>query len=76
MFEPRYGIWAPVGGNFGPLGTPEEPINASYERSRYPDQSTRGIEKWCRLHWRHYRYVQIFLEIVYLNCGLRPARAW
>jgi alkanesulfonate monooxygenase len=34
MFEPRYGIWAPVGGNFGPLDTPEEPINASYERSR------------------------------------------
>lgn len=34
MFEPRYGIWAPVGGNFGPLDTPEEPIDASYERSR------------------------------------------
>ena len=34
MLEPRYGIWAPVGGNFGPLNTPEEPVNASYERTR------------------------------------------
>ncbi|BAY60133.1 luciferase-like protein [Calothrix brevissima NIES-22] len=34
MSEPRYGIWAPVGGNFGPLDTQEEPIDASYERSR------------------------------------------
>lgn len=34
MSEPRYSIWAPVGGNFGPLNTPDEPINASYERTR------------------------------------------
>lgn len=34
MSEPRYGIWAPVGGNFGPLNSPEEPFDASYERSR------------------------------------------
>ncbi|BAY22015.1 luciferase-like protein [Calothrix sp. NIES-2100] len=34
MPEPRYGIWAPVGGNFGPLDTEEEPVDASYERSR------------------------------------------
>ncbi|WP_341529767.1 LLM class flavin-dependent oxidoreductase [Nostoc sp. UHCC 0302] len=34
MSEPRYGIWAPVGGNFGPLNTSEEPIDASYERTR------------------------------------------
>jgi alkanesulfonate monooxygenase len=34
MSEPRYGIWAPVGGNFGPLNTLEEPIDASYQRSR------------------------------------------
>jgi alkanesulfonate monooxygenase len=34
MSEPRYGIWAPVGGNFGPLNTPEEPLDASYERTR------------------------------------------
>ncbi|MEH2002785.1 MAG: hypothetical protein V7L00_29335 [Nostoc sp.] len=34
MLEPRYGIWVPVGGNFGPLNTPDEPIDASYERTR------------------------------------------
>ncbi|HEY9621383.1 MAG TPA: LLM class flavin-dependent oxidoreductase [Crinalium sp.] len=34
MVKPRYGIWAPVGGNFGPLDTPEEPIDASYERTQ------------------------------------------
>lgn len=34
MTEPRYGIWAPVGGNFGPLNTLEEPIDASYDRTR------------------------------------------
>ncbi|MEH1832128.1 MAG: hypothetical protein V7L29_08650 [Nostoc sp.] len=34
MSEPRYGIWAPVGGNFGPLNSPDEPIDASYERTR------------------------------------------
>ncbi|MEH2096910.1 LLM class flavin-dependent oxidoreductase [Nostoc sp.] len=34
MLEPRYGIWVPVGGNFGPLDTPDEPIDASYERTR------------------------------------------
>lgn len=34
MLEPRYGIWAPVGGNFGPLDTPEEPIDASYKRTQ------------------------------------------
>ncbi|MHC5761732.1 LLM class flavin-dependent oxidoreductase, partial [Nostoc sp.] len=34
MSEPRYGIWAPVGGNFGPLNAPDEPIDASYERTR------------------------------------------
>jgi alkanesulfonate monooxygenase len=34
MSEPRYGIWAPVGGNFGPLDTPEEPIDASYQRTQ------------------------------------------
>ncbi|MEH1963306.1 MAG: hypothetical protein V7L05_26350 [Nostoc sp.] len=34
MSEPRYGIWALVGGNFGPLDTQEEPVDASYERSR------------------------------------------
>ncbi|WP_208099089.1 hypothetical protein [Nostoc sp. 106C] len=36
MSKPRYGIWAPVGGNFGPLDTEEEPVDASYERSRSP----------------------------------------
>ncbi|BAY78170.1 luciferase-like protein [Nostoc linckia NIES-25] len=30
MSEPRYGIWSPAGGNFGPLNTPDEPIDASY----------------------------------------------
>ncbi|WP_292839828.1 hypothetical protein [Nostoc sp. NMS8] len=34
MSQPRYGIWAPVGGNFGPLNAPDEPIDASYERTR------------------------------------------
>ena len=34
MTEPRYGIWAPVGGNFGPLDTSEEPIDASFERTK------------------------------------------
>ncbi|MGF2035598.1 MAG: hypothetical protein RMZ43_009840 [Nostoc sp. CmiVER01] len=34
MSEPRYGIWVPVGGNFGPLDTPDEQIDASYERTR------------------------------------------
>ena len=34
MSKPRYGIWVPVGGNFGPLDTPDEPIDASYERTR------------------------------------------
>ncbi len=34
MVEPRYGIWAPVGGNFGPLDTLEEPIDASYQRTQ------------------------------------------
>jgi alkanesulfonate monooxygenase len=34
MKEPRYGIWAPVGGNFGPLNTAEEPIDASFERTK------------------------------------------
>ncbi|MBD0385584.1 MAG: hypothetical protein ICV54_03395 [Nostoc sp. C3-bin3] len=24
MLEPHYGIWVPVGGNFGPLDTPDE----------------------------------------------------
>lgn len=32
MSEPRYGIWAPVGGNFGLLNSPDEPIDASYDR--------------------------------------------
>lgn len=34
MPQPRYGIWAPVGGNFGPLNSAEEPFDASYERTR------------------------------------------
>ncbi|MEH2354190.1 hypothetical protein [Nostoc sp.] len=34
MSAPRYGIWVSVGGNFGPLNTLDEPINASYERTR------------------------------------------
>lgn len=34
MPEPRYGIWAPVGGKFVPLNTPDEPIHARYERTR------------------------------------------
>jgi alkanesulfonate monooxygenase len=34
MSEPCYGIWAPVGGNFGPLNTKHEAIDASYARSR------------------------------------------
>ncbi|MBV9386439.1 MAG: LLM class flavin-dependent oxidoreductase [Chroococcidiopsidaceae cyanobacterium CP_BM_ER_R8_30] len=34
MIEPRFGIWAPVGGNFGPLDTAEEPIDASFERTK------------------------------------------
>ncbi|MDZ8088929.1 MAG: hypothetical protein RMY16_25780 [Nostoc sp. DedQUE12b] len=37
MSEPRYGIWAPVRGNFVPLHAPDEPIDASdasYERTR------------------------------------------
>ncbi|MUH00697.1 LLM class flavin-dependent oxidoreductase [Scytonema sp. UIC 10036] len=34
MSKPRYGIWAPVGGNFGPLNSPDEPIDASYDRTR------------------------------------------
>lgn len=31
MSKPRYGIWSPVGGNFGPLNAPDELIDASYE---------------------------------------------
>lgn len=34
MSEPHYGIWAPVGGNCGPLNAPDEPIDTSYERTR------------------------------------------
>ncbi|MEH1813926.1 MAG: hypothetical protein V7K26_20835 [Nostoc sp.] len=34
MSAPRYGIWVSVGGNFGPLNTLDEPIDASYERMR------------------------------------------
>lgn len=34
MSEPRYGIWIPIGANFGPLNPPDEPIDASYERMR------------------------------------------
>ncbi|WP_257235880.1 hypothetical protein [Nostoc sp. 'Peltigera malacea cyanobiont' DB3992] len=34
MSAPRYGIWVSVGGNFGPLKTLDEPIDASYERTR------------------------------------------
>ncbi len=29
MSKPRYGIWAPVRGNFDPLNMPDEPIDAS-----------------------------------------------
>lgn len=35
MIKPRYGIWAPVGGNFGPLNSVDEPIDASYDRTRH-----------------------------------------
>ena len=34
MIQPRFGIWAPVGGNFDPLNSVEEPIDASYDRTR------------------------------------------
>lgn len=34
MTEPRYGIWIPVYGNWGPLNQPEDPFDASYARAR------------------------------------------
>lgn len=34
MFEPRYGIWVPVGGNYGAMHHPESPLDASYGRAK------------------------------------------
>lgn len=42
MSKPRYSIWAPVAGNFRPLDTEEEPVDASYERSLILDAERLG----------------------------------
>lgn len=34
MSQPRYGIWIPVGGNYGAMNHPHSPLDASYGRAK------------------------------------------
>ena len=34
MLEPRYGIWVPIHGNWGPHDHPDDPADASYARTK------------------------------------------
>ncbi|BDA74682.1 hypothetical protein RIVM261_047350 [Rivularia sp. IAM M-261] len=34
MCQPRYGIWIPVGGNYGAMNHPQSPRDASFERAK------------------------------------------
>ena len=40
--EPRFGVWAPVYGTWGAKTNPDEPVDASYARTREPAPPGRG----------------------------------